>query len=98
MTQICNWPQNAVKQSSPNTFQLIVIFKKKDLDMFFFFFIFFFFHIKYQKRRTFRQVLISVTSSVKHARDNTDGVMLPVAANQPRGEGFVCQDITGYRP
>lgn len=24
MTQICNWPQNAVKQSSLNTFQLIV--------------------------------------------------------------------------
>lgn len=24
MTQICNWPQNAVKRSSPNTFQLIV--------------------------------------------------------------------------
>lgn len=66
MTQICNWPQNAVKQSSPNTFQLIVSdFWKR--SGYVFLLLFFFCHIKYLKRRAFCQALIFVPSSVNHA-------------------------------
>lgn len=68
MTQICNWPQNAVKQSSPNTFQLIVSdFRKWSGYAFLLLpFFFFFFHIQCLKCRTCCQALIFVTSSAKH--------------------------------
>lgn len=65
MTQICNWPQNAVKRSSPNTFQLIVSdFRKRSGYVFLLLLLFFFHNI--WKEGLFTKLWFFVPSSVKH--------------------------------